>query len=77
MRPITTDKTNFTYILPGGPPESTLPVEKKQENGMVPVNISIWELSADEMIALQMTRKIELAVWGEVHPPVALAVIRA
>lgn len=77
MNPVRTDKTNFTYKLPGGSAENDLPCEAGLDEAGLPVITSTWELSVDELMAIQLTRRIELHVWGGGHHPVALSVVKA
>jgi hypothetical protein len=74
MEPVQTDFTNCIFKLPGGGPETDLPVEKNIDVEGRDVLISTWELSDEDLKQLQEVRKLDLIIWGKGHPPVALAI---
>lgn len=72
MRPVETHKSNFTFTHPGD--GGDLRCERTKEDGQ-PITNSAWEPSADERALLVAGAQVELSVWGDAHPPVALSVV--
>lgn len=68
MKPVRTERSNFTYFGPS-PEVGDLPC--RREGGVV---YSTWELSSDERIAVAEGANIELGIWHEPIPPVSLAI---
>ena len=81
VKPVRTPESNLCYRLPSGDEENDLPCERvplkePDESGRVPTAIrSTWELDSDDMAAVMQTRRVELTVWGEPVPPVALGAV--
>lgn len=73
MKPITTKVTNDTFALAGAGPEADLPVERTTEDRQPVIN-SVWEPSAEERARIAAGENVELSVWGQGHPPVAVSV---
>lgn len=75
MRPISTRQTNGTLGPPPGMEADVdpLPVQRFEREGL-PVIVSTWELDEAELAEIARSRRLELHVWGQIHPPVALAV---
>jgi len=75
VKPARTPFTNRIYKLQGGTKENDLPVEMNVDVKDVPVMISTWvTLDEAERERLVSGAPIELIVWGEAHPPVAIRV---
>lgn len=51
-----------------------LPIRDEDFNG-TPAMVSAWELTPEELAALQGGAKLELTIVGQGHPPVSLAVV--
>lgn len=68
MRPIKTERSNFTYK---GPTPDILDLPCRREDGVV---YSTWFLSDEERIAIAEGSNIELAIYHEPIPPVSLAI---
>ena len=51
-----------------------LPIRDEDING-TPAMVSAWELTPEELAALQGGAKLELTIVGQAHPPVSLAVV--
>lgn len=77
MRPRRTPRSNTVLTLPGGNEDHDLFVEKATDTAEHPVFVSTWELSAPERVAIAAGARIDLIVWGEHHPPVALRIEEA
>lgn len=79
MRPVKTPESNQNYELPGGTKDNDLPVERivtpVKDNLSVVVVRSTWELDTDDLMLLARSHRIELSIWGEPIPPVAMAVL--
>lgn len=73
MKPVETEFTNTVFKLPGGTTKNDLPLYRCQDS-QGNYLISTWELTDEERKAIAAGAKIELCVWGERHPPVALTV---
>lgn len=75
MKPIYTHHTNATYTLPGGNESNNLPINKTVSADGKKILISTWQLDDSERELISKKGVIELIIWGEGHPPVALAVV--
>lgn len=74
MRPIWTERTNFTYLAPGGMADcDPLPCTKEADGR----TISVWEPTDDERRAIAAGQNIELHVWQQPPAPVGLALTPA
>jgi hypothetical protein len=76
VKPIRTPWTNKTFLLSGGGLESDLPVETAFNAGEPdePVIRSMWALTDQERDWVKSGARIELVIFGEGHPPVAMHV---
>lgn len=74
MKPVKTERTNFTYKLPGGTEENDLPVERAVDTNGNRVIQSNWEPTEEERRAIADGATVYLLVWGNVTPPVAIGV---
>lgn len=70
MRPVRTGQSNFTYLGPT-PVVADLPC-RRVDGGRV---YSVWQPTDEERQMIANGAQIELAVTGEPHPPVSLAVV--
>jgi hypothetical protein len=68
-----TATTNKTFKLPGGTEENDLPVTVGEEDGH-PTISSFWLPTDEERAKLAAGAYVELTVWGQGTPPVALRV---
>lgn len=64
-----THNSNFTFRLEGGTEDNDLWVHRDEENGLI---TSTWVPTDEERVAIANGENIELIVWGQGHPPVAL-----
>lgn len=76
MKPRRVSASNVVFRLTGGNEDNDLWVERTfhAEDG-APLLISTWELSDDDRAAIAAGGTVELIVWGEGHPPVAMQVV--
>jgi len=74
MDPIRTHASNVCFKLDGGTDENDLWIEKDVDLLDQPVLISTWEPTPGERALIAAGAAIELIVWGEGHPPVAIHV---
>lgn len=72
MLPVKTKHTNSNHILKGGTRENDLPTEIAKDSLQRPVILSVWVPSDEERKAIAEGSNIELVVWGDEHPPVAM-----
>lgn len=68
MKPIKTERSNFTYK---GPTPNIADLPCRRENGVI---FSTWELSHEERIAIAEGANIELGIYGEPINPVSIAI---
>lgn len=63
------------YTLPGGNEDNDLWVEQgiDEETG-TPIHTSVWDLDDDERATIAAGGTLELIVWGQGHPAVAMTV---
>lgn len=75
MIPVRTDGCVAEYQLPDG--TGRMPVERElvtnTRGETTSVVISTWEADTDELAAIMVTGRVELAIWGEPIPPVNVA----
>ena len=74
MKARRTTETNRCFVLPGGNEDNDLWVQDAVDPGGHPVICSYWFPNDDEKQRIMNDEAIELIVWGNGHPPVALAV---
>lgn len=88
MKPRRTPRSNKVFRLVGGTEDNDLWVETTTHEGLPcitlhvhkgledehPVVTSTWELTPEERELIAAGQNIELTVWGEGTPPVALCV---
>lgn len=73
MKPRRTHYSNSVLRLPGGNEDNDLWVTRdKHADSDDLVRCSTWEPTDDERKAIANGENIELIVWGEGHPPVAI-----
>lgn len=74
MRPRRTPSCNVVYELAGGNEDNSLWVNKTtmEETGE-PVIASTWVPSEEERQQIAEGANVQLIVWGEAQPPVAVA----
>jgi len=77
VKPVRTAFTNVLFKLEGGSEENDLPAEKTHDADEKDVLVTTWEVSPQEATQIAKGKRIELIVWGEEHPPVALRVEEA
>lgn len=86
MKAVKTPETNVTLTLPGGTEENDLPAVRAmlydQSRGQTQQDaslgwVSTWMPDEAEARKLEAGACVELTVWGEGHPPVALGVTDA
>ena len=73
MKPVDFPEKNFTFTKPSSMTDDqcgSLPVFKGQDANKVPVIISCWELTKDEMDEVAKTGKVYLQIFGNGMPPV-------
>lgn len=64
-------KDEFTNgVLTGGEGVNDLPVCNIAYDDKTPAVVSVWELSDDDLINLNLNRKLYLEFIGHTHPPV-------
>lgn len=71
MKPRRTPSSNTVFSLPGGTEDNDLWVRRDVLAGE-PVICSVWVPTDEERAAIAGGANIELIVWGEGTPPVAL-----
>lgn len=71
MNPRRTPDSNTVFRLVGGTEDNDLWVEKRIDDHH-PVIVSVWELTGAERDDITHGANIELTVWGDGTPPVAL-----
>lgn len=71
MRPRRTHLSNQVFRLAGGNEDNDLWVTGESSD-LGPVIRSTWEPTDDERTAIAAGENIELVVWGDGHPPVAV-----
>jgi hypothetical protein len=72
VKPIATPLTDLTFKLDGGTEENDLPVTTYDKDLGGPCFGSTWAPSYEERLAIADGANIELIVWGDGHPPVAI-----
>lgn len=72
MKPRRTHLANFVYRLEGATEDADLWVYKHRDPEGFPVIRSCWVPTAEERAAIANGANIELVVWGDGHPPVAM-----
>lgn len=72
MRHVKTRLTDRCFKLPGGTEENDLWVAVKEDEDSNPVLCSVWEPTQEERAAILDGANIELMVWGQGTPPVAV-----
>lgn len=77
MKPTTSPYTNSVFKLPGGTEENDLPAERTTDEAGRRLIISTWQPDDAERAAIMAGSPIELIVWGDAQPPVAVAVADA
>jgi hypothetical protein len=77
MKPVRTAFTNMLFKLEGGTDENDLPAEKTHDADEKDVLVTTWEVTPQEAQEIVKGKRIELVVWGEEHPPVALRIEEA
>jgi hypothetical protein len=77
MKPVRTAFTNMLFKLEGGTDENDLPCEKTHDGDEKDVLVTTWEVTPQEAQEIVKGKRIELVVWGEEHPPVALRIEEA
>lgn len=72
MRPVQFDQANLILVPPVGQEDVVipLPVCLTQNADGIEVVVSVWELSDDDLIDLNIGRKLYLTFQGNTHPPV-------
>lgn len=65
---------NTVFVLEGGNEDNDLWVEKTLNENDEEILVSVWELDDDEREQIARGGTIELVVWGNGHPPVALVI---
>jgi hypothetical protein len=73
-KPVVTETTTSVFKLPGGTDENDLPVEHTVSEEGQPILLSTWELDEEERKLVASGSKIQLLLWGQGHPPVAIRV---
>lgn len=74
MKPRRTPESNRVFSLEGGTEDNDLWLEAMKCTDGAPKLVSVWEFNDEEREAIAAGAQIELHVWGNGHPPVALAV---
>lgn len=73
MKPAHTDQTHLTHVLAGGDERNDLPSYVTVDAQQRQVIVSTWVPTDEERQAIADGANIELMVWGERTPPVALS----
>jgi hypothetical protein len=71
VKPRRTPTSNFVFRLEGGTEDNDLWVRRDVEDGIPTIN-SVWVPSDEERAAIAAGANLELTVWGQGTPPVAL-----
>lgn len=74
MKPRRTPSSNDVLRLAGGNEDNDLHVRRDHTSDGQPYIASVWEPDPDERAALSAGANLELAITGESHPPVGLAI---
>ena len=72
MKPTATPHTDTVFKLPGGTDENDLPVTVYDEDLGGPCLGSTWVPTDEEREAIALGANVELIVFGQGHPPVAM-----
>lgn len=72
MKPRRTVESTTVFRLVGGNEDNDLWVTQAVDNHGLPVIVSCWQPTADERQAIADGANLELVVWGEGTPPVAM-----
>lgn len=75
MKPVTTQHTNCVFRLVGGTKENDLPLYREIQPDTSYIHYSTWKLTDEERALIKDGGYIELAVWGQGHPPVSLMAV--
>jgi hypothetical protein len=73
MRPRRTHESNQVFRLVGGTEDNDLWVTRTVTEDGAPVICSTWEPTDDERAAIADGANVELIVWGDGTPPVAMS----
>jgi hypothetical protein len=65
------------FRLPGGTEDSDLWLQRASDANGLTVLASTWEISDEDRAAIAAGANVELVVWGDEHPPVALQTTNA
>jgi hypothetical protein len=71
VKPRRTYDSNFVFRLLGGTEDNDLWVERRNSS-QGPMISSVWEPTKEERQAIAHGANLELFVWGDGHPPVAI-----
>ncbi len=74
MRPRRTTATDTVFRLPGGNEDNDLFIERAHSTEGDPLMVSYWEPTYEQREVIRRGGRVQLIVWGEVHPPVAMGV---
>lgn len=72
MKPRRTVESNQVFRLPGGTEDNDLRVRLTVDEDENPVICSVWELTPEERQEIAAGANVELVVWGDGTPPVAM-----
>lgn len=72
MKPRRTHNSNKVFKLPGGTEDNDLWIEVKEDEEHYIVLASTWVPTDEERERIANGENIELMVWGQGHPPVAM-----
>jgi hypothetical protein len=72
VKPRRTHASNKVLRLPGGNEDNDLWIEHGVDEGGMSVMCSVWEPTAEERAKIAAGENVELLVWGDAHPPVAV-----
>jgi hypothetical protein len=72
VRPRRTHLTDTVFRLPGGTEDNDLWVQRMIEDAL-PVLRSVWQPTDEERAAIANGANIELRVWGQGTPPLAVS----
>jgi hypothetical protein len=75
MRPRRTHDSNCVFSLEGGTEDNDLWLRKVRDQDGGIVLCSCWVPTDDERAQIAAGANVELIVWGEGHPPVAMRVV--